>query len=89
LLAGWKQKRGLLKMLDVGVHGAGRVGKSFADSITIRYPVIKCLVQKIITTERVAQKKRDLQRKPTVVAGTIRIVANDGKTVDLCGIMLL
>jgi hypothetical protein len=68
-------------MLDVGVRGAGRVGKSFADSITIRLPVINCLMLKTIMTGSVAQKKRDLHRIPTVVGATTVTVINGGRNV--------
>ncbi|NDH69311.1 MAG: hypothetical protein EBY22_15705 [Gammaproteobacteria bacterium] len=68
-------------MLDVGVHGAGRVGKSFADSITIRLPVINYLMPKTIMMGSVAQKKPDLQRRRTVAEDTIRTVINGGRNV--------
>jgi hypothetical protein len=83
LLAGWTLNRGLLKMLDVDAHGAGHVGKSFADSITILLQVINCLMPKTITMVPVAQKKRDLQRRPTVAGGTTVTVTSDGKCVCL------
>lgn len=83
----WTANWALLKVLDVVAHGVGRVGKNFADSITIRSRAINCLMPKTITMVSVAQKKRDLQRRPTVAEGTTVTVTSDGR--GRCGIMLL
>jgi hypothetical protein len=67
----------------VVAHGAGHVGKSFADSITTPLVVRNFLEQKINMMEPAVRESQDSRKKTTVLEDIVVIVENGGSIIFL------
>ena len=76
------QTENFILNLDVGVHGAGSVVRSFVLSIVTQKLVISFLRQGMYTVN-VVKWSQDLKKKIIVVEGIIVIVKSGGKALAL------